>query len=164
MYNLHLETLISILDSIPVACIYALVNESTKRFQVYSSTNTPSHLVSLIRRIKSDPKEFLLREDLSGCSLVILETKDMSRNRQLELINEYVSRGYSQYRIYSPIRYKLVTEVDSERRAYCLYLVNSKGNHRVLVGVFRKHRELQKFVESHYAKGVTRIVKHPSCR
>jgi hypothetical protein len=164
MHILRLETLLSILDSIPTACIYALVNESTKRFQVYSSTNTPSHLLSLIRRIKSDPKEFLLREDLGGCILVILETKNMSRNRQLELINEYVSRGYSQYRMYSPIRYKLKTEVDTERRAYCLYLVNSKGNHKVLVGVFRKHRELQKFVDTHYAKGITKIVKHSSCR
>lgn len=163
MQILPLETIVSLAQSLPVSCIYAIVNDDTKRFQLYSSTNTTIHLLSLIRRINEDPKEFLLREELAKCKLVILETKLITKDRQLELMAQYVDNGYTQYKLYSPIKYSLETILDPDRRMYCLYAVNSKGNHRVLLGRFKKYRLLQSFIKEHYGTGVRRIVKHHSC-
>ena len=163
MNIIPLETIVSLAQSLPVSCIYALVNDDTKRFQLYSSTNTTIHLLSLIRRINEDPKEFLLREELAKCKLVILETQQITKDRQLELISEYLDNGYTQYKLYAPIKYSLETLVDEERRMYCLYVVNSKANHRILIGRFRKHKTLRQFIEKHYGTGVRRIVKHHSC-
>jgi len=164
MQTLPLETIVSLAESIPIACIYAFVNEDSKRFQVYSSTNTTIHLLSLIRRINEDPKEFLLKQELPKCKMVILETLNITKTRSMEIINEYLSKGYIQYKSYSPIKYTLETIVDADSRLYCLYAVNSKGNHRILVGKFRKYKAMKKFISEYYGTGVIRIVKHSSCR
>ena len=163
-FKLDLETLLSMSNT---ACVYAFLNKSKKRIQVYATKSLLTHLGRTVSEIAMSGEYVELFRDMADIELVILETGIQENEMKLKLsnwIDEYERKRYKLYKDIAPLRYVLETSVEYKagRLCYCLYLRNRRRD-RILVGVFDKKKQLTSFVKSAYpSKRVSAIVYHES--
>lgn len=162
--KLDLETLLAMSGTV---CVYAFVNKSKKRIQVYTTKSLLTHLGRTVSEIAMSGEYVELRQDMSDVEVIILETGIQENEMKLKLANwidKYERNRYKLYKDIAPLRYVLETTVEYKagRLCYCLYLRNRRRD-RVLVGVFDKKKQLTSFVKSAYpSKRVSAIVYHES--
>lgn len=151
---MNLNTLLDL----PEFAVFAIVNHTDKRVYLsYSSSLLVklSEVLGYIRRSESYGKQ--MGEDIGKLEFVIVETVDC-RNR-LKIRHSYhydqfQKNGYSFYNPSHPVRYKpkqlILRMADhNEIPRIALYLV-SKGNHKILVGVFETVQKANEFQQIHY--------------
>ncbi len=149
-----LETILNTLSTSPKECLYAVINESEKRIQIYSTSNFVSHVSRLAQEMNS-LKYRLLRDDLNKVKVIILETKFRDKRHRDSLYREYTQqyknngwvfysdRNIAQYKIHESYKYK------NNVLYYVIELVTGDGRYTV-VGVFSKYKEARDWKQTSY--------------
>lgn len=162
-YDLKLlETLPGLLSVCPRKCLYAFINESDKRIQIYKTSNFLFHISRLFNEIENlNNRE--IRNDLSKIKLLILETEfnsDIQMNiKYRNLVNRYSNNGYIFYKDSSIVNY-CIKESFRRRNGkmyYVIELENTRGD-CILLGVFRSSYDAKSFINSNYGNGVVDII------
>lgn len=142
--------------------IWGFFNEKDKRFFISYSNNILSSVSRNITQIqdKSHSCRKLIR-DLPHLNLVLfvddaLDTKSR-KIRTMELINAFISKGYTPYINRTLVSYKLRMVITNEYNIHVL-LIN-KRNDKIIVGVFDSINEANSFINSNYPNNkITKII------
>lgn len=148
-------------------CIYALVNDTDKRAQVYHTKSFYKHLTRIIEETKLGSMEYkTIAEDTKKIRIVILETK-VDGNTRLVLEryrNYYRDLGYTPYKVTTDKDYKVELQVIGVGRN-TRYGVFLKGyNTNILLAKYKTYDRANGFIERHYKDGVKEIVYGKSCK
>jgi hypothetical protein len=160
---IDLETMILLSGS----SVYALVNDSRKKVQVYGSGNVLVHLGHLLEEIRASGEYSTMLEDIQNLQIVLLETNVPMKDIKLTIsnwISKYKEDGFVLYKDISPMRLVLETRLEyrAGRLHYFLYAIG-QGSYRRLLGVFEKKKSLKEFVHANYKEGrITSVVVHES--
>ncbi len=150
-----IETLFKGLCSLPREAVYCLVNDSSKRIQIYSTSNLVAHLSRLTQEVGNYNNKELLK-DLENLEFRILETEfphEDSRSLKFkQLVEKYKKLGYEFYNDLNVASYRL-KESFQYRDYKPYYVVGSKGTKSILIGVFSKYREARSFQAQYYPEG-----------
>lgn len=147
-----LETLLGI----PENSVYCFLNVDARHVQVYASVCIVKHLAGLLEAIKTSGEYKVLKEEIHSTKIVVLETgvdREQLKLRQAFWIDQYKHKGYSLYKEVTPIRYNLETDVTwvGGRIEYHLYARNKRKG--VLLGKFRKKKDMDTFLKENYKDG-----------
>lgn len=137
------------LIKLPKKCVYGLFNYKDKKVYIGYSSNI---FFTLSRLISSNT----LKEDWSLLELKILESFDSSNSLRIRYqywSKYYSNQGFSLYRKYKAVQYKLREEIirDLNGRIHFSVKLISKGYKEILVGVFNDHTEMKEFVKTNYS-------------
>ena len=157
-----LETLLNIETNV----VYCFLNVDSKRVQVYGTKCIIQHLGRILDEIKTSGEYSVLRDDMKNTEIVILESNILETDLKLKVaywVDWYQSRGYRLFKELSPIRYKLDRVVEFEGRKLMYYLYARNKRDSVLLGRFRKRREMEDFISDSYPDGkVFKFLYHSS--
>lgn len=157
-----LETLPVLLSKCPRKCLYALINESDKRIQVYKTSNFLYHIVRILNEI-DHLNNRNLKDDIGKIRLVILETvftSTVSMNiKYRNQIDKYRNLGYTFYKDSSIVNYNIKESYRQYKNKmyYMVELVNTRRD-SVLLGVFRSASEARLFISTNYGNGIVDII------
>lgn len=133
--------------------IWGFVNEKDKRFFISHSNNILSAVSRNISQIqdKSHSCRKLIR-DLPNLNFILLVFGGGStKNRKVlttELIEQFISKGYTPYTNRVIVSYKLRTVITKDYKIH-VQLVN-KRNDKTIIGVFDNMDEAISFIQSNY--------------
>lgn len=152
------------IDQLKTLCkpgLYALINEKDRKVYLGTSTNI---LTSLNRNIcdlkynrhpcipSSDSIEFLFLEEI--------ENRNIQKIRLVFYIDYYKNLGYTLYRNFPGLRYKLSVDIRVDFRKGCeqfelVYVILKCPSHlNFICGVFRTIPEANEFIESVYKDSI----------
>ena len=157
-----LNNLVKQLSLLPTQCIYAFLNESEKTIYIGYTSNVLIAVNRVLNEFKNQ-----LPADLDKLELKILE--EVKEDYNLRVRFDYWSRvyskfGWSLYRTFKPMRYKLRIDIMRDyrpgKKASYLFVVNlvSRRNRKLTVGVFDSRTECDEFVNINYGSGIDKIV------
>jgi len=141
--------------SLPRECIYALVCHETKRYLV----GYTEHLMGALYRISKDletPKYVHLKNDIDKVEIVVLEVGVQNNNKnkktQIRLYTDnYLSQGYTQYSPSNLVRYSVHTDtIAFKMHTYLVVYLKDRRCNKVIVGLFKKKSEMDKFINDYY--------------
>jgi hypothetical protein len=143
----------------PANAVYAFVNEKDKRIYITYCTSFLSSVdrtIQLIERSKNSNR--LLYDDRNKLDLIVLATDLVDKNSMRLMTsywsNHYRNIGYSLYRKYNHIEYKIRTVINKSYQIE-VQLV-TRNNATLVVGVFSKAEEANEFTNEC-------LVKQGSC-
>lgn len=149
-----LETVLGVLAQSPRECLYAVINESDKRIQIYSTSNFVSHVSRLAQELEHLNNR-LLKEDLHKVKVVVLYTEFRDKKHRYNLYRSeiqkyknlgwtfYSDRNIAQYTLHEAYRYK-------DHVLYYVIELVARNNDRIVVGVFSKAREARDWRDTNY--------------
>jgi len=151
---INLNTLLNL----PECAVFALVNEHDKMVYLGYSTSVLSKLDEVLGFIRRGERfGSQMRVDSGKLEFKIVETVNCRNKLKIRYsyhYDQFVKNGYKFYNEIVPVRYKakqLIRRMSDHNEVprVCLYLV-SKGNRKILVGVFETVAEANKFQQIHY--------------
>jgi len=140
--------------SLPRECIYALVCHESKRFLVGHT----DHLMGALYRISKDletPKYMQLKNDIEKIEIVVhkvgVQNNKDKKNLCRIYTDGYLTLGYSQYSPSNLVRYSVHTDtIAYKMHTYLVVYLRDRRCNKVIVGLFRKKSEMDKFINDYY--------------
>ncbi len=140
-----------------VNVVYGLVNEVDKRVYISHGVSLISSLSRIMSEINS-PKFRQLSEDLNHVKITLYEIgtvdKKLREVKARHILDSYIERGYSEYTNTNLVQYRFLKDIIMIKTLNYirLQLVN-KNKDKILLGLFRKEIEYQRYMNSHYPDG-----------
>lgn len=154
------------LYKLPDKCIYAFLNESDKKIYIGMAKNIVTSLSRNISEMKYSNHP--CKNDVSKLKFEILENIVTDRDLKLKYqyySNKYKNEGWTLYRDYCAISYKVLIDVLNVNKLYgmpsikCCVKLRSRGYRELTVGLFETVEEAEVFVANNYSNSpITNII------
>jgi hypothetical protein len=158
------SSLLRYLSQAPKECLYALINESDKRIQVYSTSNFIGHISRIAQEIGTLENR-ILKHDLEKIKLCILETEFDTKlhrdNKYRALVTKYKAEGWEFYSDTNIAQYKIKEGYKTkDKQLYYVLELEDRNKRRLVVGVFDKASEARLWKYRNYPREgiITEIV------
>ncbi len=133
-------------------CIFVLINESKKLFQVYYTTQIANALLTNVYKFQNGSHDIKIETDLE---FDILETFNkenelLMKYRMHEHIKNYLVEGYSLYKPVMPLDWKLevvVERIDNQMGYRAIVKLRTSPRLSYRVKVFEKYEDAMEYVE-----------------
>lgn len=141
------------LSQLPDKCIYGLFNDQGKKVYIGFSNNTVRTIYSNISNLKYSNKDF---NNLEFRVIETIEDSNRLKVRYQYWVSHYSNEGWSMYRDYKAIQYKVRIDVIGDETKirngrHLLYVkLLSRGYRELVVGVFDGVAECNEFVALYY--------------
>lgn len=151
LLDINLETGLLMVQGL----VYSIVNNTTKTVVVGSASNLYEAIGRTMSVLASGSPEFgTLKEELSDCSVCILETSIEKEDLKLRLsfwISHYREKGFKFYKELNPVLYTLETDWDYREGRICYFVsLRNRRSDKLLVGVFKKRKEMKEWIRLNY--------------
>lgn len=150
------------LYNLPEQCIYAFLNKRDKKIYIGWTKNLISAIQQNINLMKYSNHP--CKSDISILDFEVLEnivTESDLRIRCEHYSNKYSNEGWTLYRNYCAIAYKVIIDVfissNSLSVKSCVKL-QSKRRGELIVGIFETVSDAEVFVTDNYSNGVANII------
>ena len=155
-------------DNLLKTGVYAICNEKTKTVYIGYTSSFLTSINRNLKDIKDNNHKDIPKDDYPDLDIILLEeinSRNMDhRIRVAYWIDHYRNLGYSLYRTYPGLRYKVRIEIQSDFRhpstAPLVYvkLIN-RDYKKTIVGIFQSMHEAESFVAQYYNQSlITTIV------
>lgn len=129
--------------------IYALCNAQDCKIYIGQSVNMLQGITRLLGDLKQDKKHSGLLSDLEKINIIILETCPGASSITLRTklrthVQKYEAEGYSLYRSYRGLSYKLSVTIGDDFNIYVK--ARSQSNKTTVLGVFSTVKEADSFI------------------
>jgi hypothetical protein len=148
---------------LPQMCVWALINEEKKLVFVSYSRNFFFNIGRTIETLNDG--SHWASSDKENAKLIIIETINEENDLRVRARywDEYFKKeGYKSYRKIKPINYR--TRIETIKRAsdnkllLAVELISANYRNKLIVGVFDKIEDANKFIETHYKGTILKVV------